>query len=116
MARLASGERDAMLTDIVMPAGVTGIDLLRIVRERQLDIPVVLVTGAPAVESAVKALQLGAFHYLMKPLDAESVEDVVARAVRLRRMALMKREAAELLGSGAKRTTHGVWQRISSAR
>jgi EAL domain-containing protein (putative c-di-GMP-specific phosphodiesterase class I) len=68
------------------------------VRERQLDVPIVLMTGAPAMETAMKALEHGAFHYLTKPLDTAALVDVVARAIRLRRMAIMKREAAELLG------------------
>jgi EAL domain-containing protein (putative c-di-GMP-specific phosphodiesterase class I) len=97
-ALLATGEWDTLLSDIAMP-GVDGIDLLKAVREQHLDIPVILMTGWPAVETAVKALELGAFHYFVKPLDALALEDVVARAVRVRRMAMVKREAAELLGS-----------------
>ena len=88
---------DAVLSDIAMP-GMNGIQLLQFVRERNLDIPVVLVTGEPAVSTAVKALEFGAFHYLTKPLEIPDLEEVVERAVRLHRMAMMKRQAAELLG------------------
>jgi EAL domain-containing protein (putative c-di-GMP-specific phosphodiesterase class I) len=95
--RLASGQFDVVLSDIAMP-GMSGIELLQSVREQNLDVPVVLMTGEPAVDTAIKALELGAFHYLTKPLDVTSLEEVVARAVRLHRMALMKREAAQLLG------------------
>ncbi|HEX4477688.1 MAG TPA: EAL domain-containing response regulator, partial [Polyangiaceae bacterium] len=88
---------DVVLSDIAMP-GMNGIQLLQFVRERNLDIPVVLVTGEPAVSTAVKALEFGAFHYLTKPLEIPDLEEVVERAARLHRMAMMKRQAAELLG------------------
>lgn len=96
-ARLAASKFDVVLSDIAMP-GMTGIDLLRSVREQQIDVPVILMTGEPAVGTAIKALELGAFHYLTKPLDTAALEEVVARASMLHRMALVKREAAELLG------------------
>ena len=94
-------EFDAIVSDISMP-GMSGIQLLRAARERDLDVPVLLMTGAPAVETAVEALEYGAFQYLTKPVDSRQFEQVVEKAVQLHRMALMKREALALLGmSGA---------------
>ncbi len=61
---------DVVLSDISMP-GMTGLDLLRRVRDFDLDIPVLLMTGAPDVRSAVEALEHGALRYLTKPLDGE---------------------------------------------
>jgi EAL domain-containing protein (putative c-di-GMP-specific phosphodiesterase class I) len=78
---------------------MNGIQLLRRARERDLDVPVLLVTGAPAVETAVEALEYGAFQYLTKPVDAKRFEQAVDKAVQLHRMAVMKREALGLLGS-----------------
>src|SRR5882672_526806 len=89
---------DVVLSDIAMP-GMDGIALLQFIRERNLDVPVVLVTGEPAVSTAVKALEFGAFHYLTKPLEIPDLEEVIDKAVCLRRMTLMKRQAAELLGN-----------------
>jgi EAL domain-containing protein (putative c-di-GMP-specific phosphodiesterase class I) len=91
-------EFDAIVSDISMP-GMNGIQLLRRARERDLDVPVLLVTGAPAVETAVEALEYGAFQYLTKPVDAKRFEQAVEKAVQLHRMAVMKREALGLLGS-----------------
>src|SRR5690606_29155303 len=53
---LADTSFDVILSDISMP-GCSGIDLLKAVRERDLDVPVVLVTGSPSVETAVRAVQ-----------------------------------------------------------
>jgi EAL domain-containing protein (putative c-di-GMP-specific phosphodiesterase class I) len=94
---LTTQEFDAIVSDISMP-GMNGIQLLRAARERDLDVPVLLVTGAPAVETAVEALEYGAFQYLTKPVDSKQFEQVVEKAVQLHRMALMKREALALLG------------------
>jgi EAL domain-containing protein (putative c-di-GMP-specific phosphodiesterase class I) len=91
-------EFDAIVSDISMP-GMNGIQLLRRARERDLDVPVLLVTGAPAIETAVEALEYGAFQYLTKPVDSKQFEQVVEKAVQLHRMALMKREALALLGT-----------------
>lgn len=67
-ALLVVGQRrlDAVVTDITMP-GMWGVELLRQIRATQPDLPVVLLTGAPSVESAVEAIDLGALSYLMKP-------------------------------------------------
>jgi EAL domain-containing protein (putative c-di-GMP-specific phosphodiesterase class I) len=89
-------EFDVIVTDIAMP-NMDGIQLLRQLREHDADVPVVLITGEPAVSTAVKALEYGAFHYLTKPIPLGSLEEVVDKAARLRRMARMKRQAAELI-------------------
>jgi EAL domain-containing protein (putative c-di-GMP-specific phosphodiesterase class I) len=86
---------DAILSDIAMP-GMNGLALLRAVREHDLDVPVVLITGGPAIESAVEAMEYGALLYLIKPIEAQALEDALTRAVRLRQMARIKREALEL--------------------
>ncbi|HEX2730486.1 MAG TPA: EAL domain-containing response regulator [Polyangiaceae bacterium] len=86
---------DVVLSDISMP-GWDGIQLLRSVHSIDPDVPVVLITGEPAVSTAVKALEYGAFHYLTKPVDLHTLEEVLEKAACLRRMATMKRKAAEL--------------------
>jgi len=86
---------DVIVSDIAMPE-MTGLQLLRSVREHDLDVPVILMTGGPAVESAVQAMEYGALRYLIKPVEAKHLEEVVARATRLHQMAKIKREALEL--------------------
>ncbi len=88
---------DVIVSDIKMP-GMDGIQLLREVREHDLHVPVVLVTGEPAVSTAVQALEYGAFHYLTKPVDTEALVRAVSKAVSMHRMARVKQQAAELLG------------------
>ena len=88
---------DVILSDIQMP-GMTGIDLLRIVRAYDLDVPVLLMTGAPTIETAMEAVSLGALQYIAKPVPNDVLLSGVERASRLHRMAAMKREALALAG------------------
>jgi len=90
---------DVILSDIQMP-GMSGVDLLGIVRAYDLDVPVVLMTGAPSIESAMEAVSLGALQYLSKPTPNEVLIKAVERASRLHRMAQMKRDALRLGGAG----------------
>ena len=98
VALLSHGDFDVVLSDISMP-GMSGLELLAIVRERELDVPVIMVTGGPTVESAVEALQCGAVEYLTKPVEPPVLKRAIEKAVRLHEMARMKREAMALLGT-----------------
>jgi EAL domain-containing protein (putative c-di-GMP-specific phosphodiesterase class I) len=89
---------DAIVSDISMP-GMNGMQFLRAAREHDLEVPVLLVTGAPAVETAIEAIRYGAFQYLTKPVDLHRFRHAVDKAVQLHRMAVMKREALALLGT-----------------
>ena len=88
---------DVVLSDIMMPE-MDGIQLLREVRNHDLQVPVVLLTGAPRVQTAVQALEYGAFHYLTKPTRMAELEATLDKAARMRRMAKLELQAARLLG------------------
>src|SRR5688572_20014381 len=97
MERVNEGGVEVVVSDIVMPT-LTGLELLRQVREVDPDLPVVLVTGTPAIETAIAAVEVGAFRYLVKPVSPVTLRSVVARAVQVYRLALMKREALSIIG------------------
>jgi EAL domain-containing protein (putative c-di-GMP-specific phosphodiesterase class I) len=113
---LASTSYDVVLSDIMMPE-LGGLEFLRAVRALDLDVPVLLMTGQPRVESAVKAVEFGALQYLVKPIQRAELERAVRRAVQLRRMALAKLQAADLIGSSGLRVTDrvGLHTRLDSA-
>ncbi|MBN1610630.1 MAG: EAL domain-containing protein [Polyangiaceae bacterium] len=98
LAAIVHGELEAVVSDINMP-GMDGIALLRAVREHDLDLPVILVTGYPSVDSAARAIEYGALKYLIKPVEQHAFVESVADAVRLRGVARLKRQAATLLGA-----------------
>jgi EAL domain-containing protein (putative c-di-GMP-specific phosphodiesterase class I)/CheY-like chemotaxis protein len=92
-----SADLDLIVSDIHMPE-MSGLELLCKVREHDLDLPVVLMTGRPDVESAVAAVDYGAYRYIKKPVDYDLMREVVRKAVALRRMTRLKREALGALG------------------
>ncbi len=98
---LESNRFDTIVSDITMP-GMTGIELLRAVRQRDHDVPMILVTGNPSVDSATQAVEHGALRYLVKPIGKGVLAETVERAVKLQRVAHLKREAAEYLGNQEK--------------
>src|SRR6201999_4355119 len=83
-ALLRDRQFDVILSDVHMP-GLDGIELLRVVRERDLDVPVILLTGAPDVETAARALEYGAFRYLIKrkAVDAGALVKLVQEGGRV---------------------------------
>jgi EAL domain-containing protein (putative c-di-GMP-specific phosphodiesterase class I) len=91
---------DAVVSDVAMPE-LSGIDLLRAIRKRDADVPVILVTGSPNMETAIDAVKLGALQYLIKPVDMNELKLALQRAVRLGRIARVKQEALALLSEGA---------------
>jgi EAL domain-containing protein (putative c-di-GMP-specific phosphodiesterase class I)/ActR/RegA family two-component response regulator len=97
-----AGSFDVFLSDISMPE-MTGLEFLRTVRAHDLDVPVILMTGEPSLESAVRAVEYGAFHYLVKPVEARELHDTVIRAARLHKMAKLKRDALDLVGTSGTR-------------
>lgn len=79
-----------VVSDIRMP-GMSGVELFRSLRERDSELPVILITGHADVETAVSALKAGAWDFLAKPFDPDVLLGAVARAVATRRLALENR-------------------------
>jgi len=92
-----ANQYEVVLSDIDMP-GINGVQLLREIRARDLDVPVLLITGHPRVDTAVEALEHGALRYLQKPVRERDLLSTVENAARLHRMARLKREALAAIG------------------
>ena len=73
---------DVILTDLMMP-GTDGLSVLAHARKVRPGAEVILMTGHASVESAVRAMKLGAFHYITKPFDIDEVAQLVDRALEL---------------------------------
>src|SRR4051794_29158368 len=85
---------DAIICELAMP-GMDGIDFLRAVRERDQEVPVVIVAGAPALDSATRAIEYGVFRYLKKPVAADLLASTLERASQMHPLAQLKREGLE---------------------
>lgn len=82
---LKQNDVDAVLSDVSMPT-MTGIELLARLRDMATDTPIVLMTGVPRIEDTIRALELGAFRYLTKPLAGGVVRKAIHEAVHWRRL------------------------------
>ena len=74
---------DLCLTDMRLPDG-NGLDLVAWIQENRAQLPVAVITAHGNVESAVRALKLGAFDFVSKPLDLGALRKLVDSAIRLR--------------------------------
>jgi len=83
--RVARAAYDVIVLDIWLP-GIDGLATLARLRERRVDAPVVMISGHGNIESAVRAIKLGAFDFVEKPLSLEKTVLVVGNAVRQRRL------------------------------
>jgi two-component system, NtrC family, response regulator AtoC len=115
---------DLVLTDLKMPGGMSGIDLLREMRRRELRTPVVIMTAYGTIKSAVEAMRHGASDFVLKPFDVESMEVVISRVfemekvkrenVYLREELTRARETQEIVGASAKmREIHAMIDRVA---
>src|SRR5436190_4406997 len=83
LAKLDEGLPDMVLLDMRLP-GMDGIQILQKIREKQKDLPIIMVTGYGNVELAEQALQLGADHYLSKPFHNKELIQVIEQILEKR--------------------------------
>ncbi len=89
---------DIVLTDLVMP-DLDGFDVLEHVQKHYPDLPVIVVTADAALSSAIEALRLGAYDFLLKPLNMTAVQTALARALERKQLleASRKRKRLEIV-------------------
>src|SRR5437763_5305099 len=85
LARVTREPVDLIVLDVWLP-GMDGLATLARLRERQVDAEVVLISGHGNIESAVRAIKMGAFDFVEKPLSLDKTILVVANALRQRRL------------------------------
>ena len=92
---------DCVLSDVNMPE-LDGFGLIKEIRRLDDDLPILLMTGDPSLDGAVRAIDTGAVSYIAKPFDQETLASAVARAARRHGVARMRRRAEtfarEMLG------------------
>ena len=115
---------DLILTDLKMPR-MDGLQLLRSLRERGEDVPVIVLTAFGTIETAVEAMKLGASDYIIRPFEMETVELAVTRALAMgavqRENRFLRDEVAkgwgEFIGrSSMMRQLYGLIEQVAPAR
>jgi two-component system nitrogen regulation response regulator GlnG len=96
------GPPDAVILDVRLP-DMSGLDAYRIIREIDARLPVIVITAHGTTETAIEAMKLGAFEYLLKPLDLNQFVNVVDRAIhasQISRQPVLYHEQQEPLPEG----------------
>jgi len=96
LAALEARRYDLVLLDVWLP-GLDGLEVLRRIRERDAELPVVVISGHGTIETAVKAVRLGAQDFVEKPLSLEKTVLAVKNALRQRRLESQLRELRQQL-------------------
>ena len=99
---------DCVVSDVNMPE-MDGFALIAAIRRHDDDLPVLLMTGDPSLDGAVRAIDTGAVSYLSKPFDHETLAAAVARAARRHGVARMRRRAS------SEHDAHDTAQRFDAA-
>lgn len=82
---------DLIITDILMP-GTDGISLLKLIREADDVIPVVMITGYAEMQTAISALRLGAYDFLLKPINGDILISTIQKGLEHHRLKLLENE------------------------
>ncbi len=80
LQKLGERRHHLLLTDLRLP-GVDGMDLVRAVHEQKLPMMVIVITGLGGIDEAVRAMQMGAYDFLTKPIDLDNLRLVMQRAL-----------------------------------
>jgi EAL domain-containing protein (putative c-di-GMP-specific phosphodiesterase class I) len=90
---LLASSYDAVVSDIALPC-IDGVGVLQAAHTRDPDVPVVLITGTPRLDTAVAAVEHSAFRYLLKPLAPDNLQETVIYCAQMHRLAVLRRMAA----------------------
>jgi len=88
---------DLILTDFKLP-GMSGLEMLQLIRRQNTQIPVIVMTAFGTIENAVEAMKAGASDFLLKPFDLEHLTAVVNKALEIRNLREENRALKEELG------------------
>ena len=78
---ISATDLDLIIADIILK-GHTGLDILKEVRARDMQCPVIMITGQPSVETAAESVRLGAYDYLPKPVEKQDLIKITNQALR----------------------------------
>jgi EAL domain-containing protein (putative c-di-GMP-specific phosphodiesterase class I) len=92
---LLANPYDAVVSDINLPC-VDGVGVLQAAQKCDPDMPVVLITGAPRLDTAIAAVEHSAFRYLLKPLSMLQLQDTVIHSAQMHRLLVLRRMAIDL--------------------
>ncbi|HET9276418.1 MAG TPA: sigma 54-interacting transcriptional regulator, partial [Gemmatimonadales bacterium] len=91
LEQIRSGSHDIVLTDVRMPQ-VSGLDILQAAKEQDSVTPVILMTAQASLQTAIAAVNQGAFYYIQKPFSNEELLAIIRRACEFRQIRVENRQ------------------------
>lgn len=107
LTRIQGGDIQVVLLDVKM-AGMDGLEVLQAVREKNTELPVIMISGHGTIETAVEATKLGAFDFLPKPLDRDKLIIAIRNSLQQARLTTEYRKLQERV--------EGKWQIIGESQ
>ncbi len=104
---------DVVLTDIRMPPGLDGVELVRRIKDTDPDTIVILMTAYPSLNTAVEALRLGAHDYLIKPSSSTDIRQSVARGIERARNLKRRRALLDAIRSNVQELSRAAEEAMS---
>jgi len=83
LAKFESEEPDLVVLDLRMP-GMDGLEVLEAIREKDRDLPVIMITAHGTIETAIEAMKRGAYDFITKPFDIDELKIKIFRAIRMK--------------------------------
>src|SRR5256885_327627 len=106
--RQAAGEPDVMLSDIRMP-NMSGVELVPKALAADSDLAIIMLTAIDEPRTAIECLKLGAYDYLIKPVDLDELEMSLQGALRQRQLEIERRELEQWLAREVAVRARGPW-------
>jgi putative two-component system response regulator len=113
LEQIANEPPDAMLSDIRMP-NMTGVELVPKALAAQPDLAIIMLTAVDSPKTAIECLRLGAYDYLIKPLDLEELELSLQSALRRRQLEVDRRELERWLAREVAERTQALEERTNA--
>ena len=93
---LEKGNYDILLLDMYMPS-VSGLDILKYIKEQNIDVITIVLTGVEDIDLAIAAMKLGTFEYFLKPIDDNKLLEVLETAIEKIKIKKTKKQSKEAL-------------------
>jgi DNA-binding NtrC family response regulator len=84
LKKFAPGAFDCVISDLFMP-GIDGLELIKRIRDKDGDVLFLMMTGFPAIDSAINAMKEGAYDYITKPFHMDDMRMKVERALHVKK-------------------------------
>jgi DNA-binding NtrC family response regulator len=95
LAKVAAGAYDAVILDLMMPE-MDGIETLKILKEKNPDLAVILLTGHATIKQGIEAMKLGALDLLEKPADINALTEKI-HAAQAKKMVIVEKKNEEMI-------------------